>query len=56
MRDNDLPSIGSLTTLRPTERLARQLGSLADLKISIYNENTSPSTLAFLLKFLRDSF
>ena len=35
MRDNDLPSIGSLTTLPLTERLARQLGTLTDLKIGI---------------------
>ena len=35
MCDNDLPSVGSLTTLRPTERLARQLGTLTDLKIGI---------------------
>ena len=34
---NDLPSIGSLTTLRLTERLARQLGTLADLKIGTLN-------------------
>ena len=45
MCDNDLPSVGSLTTLPLTESLARQLGSLADLKISIYNDNTSASTL-----------
>ena len=38
--DNDLPAIGPLTTLRLTERLAGQLGTLADLKLGIYEHLT----------------